>query len=59
MSCHHRALLVLAARTQDQPTKVRVQVAMGEPMDVKGEGIRSRSYGLSDHQALALVRLAW
>lgn len=66
MSCHLRALLVLAAHGQDQPTKVKVQVVqvavgVGEPMGVRGEGTRSRSYGLFAHQVLALVlvRLVW
>jgi len=61
MSFPHRVLLlVLAAHAQDQQTKARAQVvraAVGEPMAVKGEGTRSRSYGLSAHQVLA--RLVW
>jgi len=61
MSFQHRVLLlVLAAHAQDQQTKARAQVvqaAAEEPMGVKGEGTRSRSYGLSAHQVLA--RLAW
>ena len=64
MSCPHRALVVPAAHAQDQPTKMTVQaaqVAVGEPAGVRGEGTRSRSYGLSAHQVLALVlvRLVW
>jgi hypothetical protein len=64
MSCQHRALLVLAAHGQDQPTKITAQaaqVAVREPVGVRGEGTRSRSYGLFAHQVLALVliRLVW
>src|SRR4051812_13990312 len=64
MSFQHRALLVLVARGQDRLTKITVQavqVAVGQPVGVRGEGARYRSYGLSAHQvlALALVRLLW